>query len=446
MQYQVIVGDAILFSTPSENSPKVVDPLEIGAVLDKISDQGLPEWINVRLMSPAAPLGFVQASKLQADTARPEIDPTIFFLKALDAALDPASRTNHQYLFALATAESKLRNVQSPIPTSDAFGPFQYTAARWAELVEKFGAAVGVNPGDRQNWLDQVATAAAEASHAVDELQTALGRAPVFDELCLHHVLANLNSADAMHVVSAAAAASEATLETVLQQSRWTEVDALLARLAIMQQPDLQPPAPAQIASVRRANVRSLLTQVLAPGFNTAAESGAKFDPPDPPHPVFDTDADPAQFHAVPGTDSIARRQQAAARVLSILRDKGWSPAQCCGIIANIDRESSFNERAVGDNGAAFGLCQWHSDRRKTFAQHFGRSMMSNPNFDEQVGFIDVELNSTEKRAGDRLRNQTTPGQAGFVVSFYYERPAGGRNTANARAGVAQAYANLLGI
>jgi len=71
---------------------------------------------------------------------------------------------------------------------------------------------------------------------------------------------------------------------------------------------------------------------------------------------------------------------------------------------------------------------------------------MFDSGFDDQVKFIDVELNSTEGRAGDKLRNQTTPGQAGFVVSLYYERTAGKEKTANERAGVAQAFATLLGV
>ncbi len=39
---------------------------------------------------------------------------------------------------------------------------------------------------------------------------------------------------------------------------------------------------------------------------------------------------------------------------------KGLSDAQAKGIIANIERESSFNPAAIGDNGNSFGLFQWN--------------------------------------------------------------------------------------
>ena len=42
----------------------------------------------------------------------------------------------------------------------------------------------------------------------------------------------------------------------------------------------------------------------------------------------------------------------------------------------------------------------------------------------EQVAFINWELNNTEKSTGDRLRTITDPAAAGYLVSRYYERPS----------------------
>jgi hypothetical protein len=38
----------------------------------------------------------------------------------------------------------------------------------------------------------------------------------------------------------------------------------------------------------------------------------------------------------------------------------GWNPAQAAGLAANVRAESGFNPNAVGDNGAAYGIAQWH--------------------------------------------------------------------------------------
>ena len=43
-----------------------------------------------------------------------------------------------------------------------------------------------------------------------------------------------------------------------------------------------------------------------------------------------------------------------------ILRDQGLSHEQAIGVLANINRESSFNPAAVGDNGNSFGLFQYN--------------------------------------------------------------------------------------
>jgi|tagenome__1003787_1003787.scaffolds.fasta_scaffold20775262_1 hypothetical protein len=119
----------------------------------------------------------------------------------------------------------------------------------------------------------------------------------------------------------------------------------------------------------------------------------------------------------------VPRHLPQAQRANTILLGAGWTQAQACGIIANIEAESSFNEHAVGDGGTAFGLAQWHPDRQRNFKTHFGHNIQSS-SFDEQVEFINFEmLRGTETRAGRHLQTATAPREAGIVVSQFYERP-----------------------
>ena len=113
---------------------------------------------------------------------------------------------------------------------------------------------------------------------------------------------------------------------------------------------------------------------------------------------------------------------QAAA--LAYFQGQGWSQAQAAGLAANISRESAYNPAAVGDNGKAYGIGQWHPDRQAEFKRVFGKPIQGST-FDEQLAFMQYELTKgNEKRAGDILRGTTTAADAAAAVSNHYERPA----------------------
>lgn len=100
----------------------------------------------------------------------------------------------------------------------------------------------------------------------------------------------------------------------------------------------------------------------------------------------------------------------------------GWTRDQAIGIVANLQQESSFNPSAVGDGGKAYGLAQWHPDRQAKFKAAYGFDIRQST-YDQQLAFIDLELRTNEKRAGDRLRAATNPQDAAKIVSTHYERP-----------------------
>ena len=116
-----------------------------------------------------------------------------------------------------------------------------------------------------------------------------------------------------------------------------------------------------------------------------------------------------------------------------ILVGLGWSPAQAAGIMANLDRESRLNEGAVGDSGQAYGVAQWHPDRRANIAAGMGRSVIG-MSYEDQIRAVDYELRHTERAAGDALRRTTTAAEAGAAVSRFYERPRDTEGEAAARA------------
>lgn len=143
----------------------------------------------------------------------------------------------------------------------------------------------------------------------------------------------------------------------------------------------------------------------------------------------------PATASTAPRTTE-QQRVQAEADVQKFM-GMGWTRAQATGIAANLQRESGGNEKAVGDNGQAYGLAQWHKDRQLAFEKWAGKNIRE-ASRDEQLAFVNFELREgSERRAGMNLMRARDAGSAASVVSRMYERPADTEGEASKRAGLA---------
>ena len=147
-------------------------------------------------------------------------------------------------------------------------------------------------------------------------------------------------------------------------------------------------------------------------------------------------DATPAKPAPAPGTvGSAAQAEGDIAKLVSL----GWTREQATGIVANTQRESGGNIRAVGDSGKAVGLAQWHPDRQAAFARWAGHDLSTSTR-DEQIEFINYELRrGSEQRAGAALSRVTDAGSAAAIVSKLYERPADQAGEASTRSSIALA-------
>jgi hypothetical protein len=125
------------------------------------------------------------------------------------------------------------------------------------------------------------------------------------------------------------------------------------------------------------------------------------------------------------------------ARVVRFFEQQGWSRAQAAGIAANLSTESALNPQAVGDNGKAYGVAQWHPDRQKAFSDWSGKGIQGS-SLEDQLKFVQYELTKgNERAAGDMLRRATDPQTAGAIVSSQYERPKDTQGEAYRRGGLA---------
>jgi len=154
--------------------------------------------------------------------------------------------------------------------------------------------------------------------------------------------------------------------------------------------------------------------------------------------PGFGANAGVAQYGATiaqPVNRSAARDE--ALKFFTSKEGGNWTPEQAAGIVANLEAESGFKHTAIGDSGKAFGIGQWHPDRQAKFKQKFGKDIRQS-SYQEQLAFVNWELNNNESSAGKKLRQSKTANQAGAIVSRYYERPAAVEAEAMKRSAMAQ--------
>lgn len=115
-----------------------------------------------------------------------------------------------------------------------------------------------------------------------------------------------------------------------------------------------------------------------------------------------------------------------AQKALDFFQSKGWSKEQAAGIVGNLQAESgqNLNPSIVGDGGQAYGIAQWHPDRQSNFEKQFGKSI-GQASFEEQLQFVQWELENTEKEAGNKLKSAQSASEAAAIIDKFYERSSG---------------------
>ena len=109
----------------------------------------------------------------------------------------------------------------------------------------------------------------------------------------------------------------------------------------------------------------------------------------------------------------------------------GMNTAAACGVLANIERESSFNPTAqIRDtNGlTSYGLCQWNGPRFTALKNYCASNSYDYTSVIGQLHYLKYELETSESNAYYKIKNvaNTSSGayQAGYNWAKYFERCA----------------------
>jgi lysophospholipase L1-like esterase len=110
--------------------------------------------------------------------------------------------------------------------------------------------------------------------------------------------------------------------------------------------------------------------------------------------------------------------------ITSFFINKGLTPEQAAGIAGNLKTESEFNVMALGDSGTSFGLAQWHLGRWDNLKKWCKTNGYDPESAAGQLEFLWHELNTSEKQALIKLKQQTTASDSAYTFAKYFERPA----------------------
>lgn len=130
-------------------------------------------------------------------------------------------------------------------------------------------------------------------------------------------------------------------------------------------------------------------------------------------------------------------------QAMQYFQDQGYSKEQSAGIVGNLMTESyqSLNPAAFNSAGGgrgAMGIAQWRGPRITAFEERYGKTQVE-ASFEEQLDFINYELNTTEKRAKNAILAADTPSEAALAFEEHYER-SGGSNVSSRMQNAQKAY------
>jgi esterase/lipase superfamily enzyme len=258
----VVKNDSLLFAAPDRNSPNHVGSLAAGEIVQVIEEIG--GWFKIRVPDQNLE-GFLPGVVLElVEPPDANIDKEQFFAAATRVA--DASGINRQYLYALAAAESGVKNIKSVAAGSDAFGPFQFSEARWDDLIGRFGEEDQITAADRFDPFTQVIMAARYSSSLAQALKTARGHDPTLDELYLTYLLGQ----------EGGLAVLEASPVTRVDTALAAKLDAASVRKLFADNPGILQPD-GQVITVSQA--LDATVAALLPGLDEAAQVGERLNP-----------------------------------------------------------------------------------------------------------------------------------------------------------------------
>ena len=146
---------------------------------------------------------------------------------------------------------------------------------------------------------------------------------------------------------------------------------------------------------------------------------------------------------AAPVAADSAQRLSVEREVYRYLtEDLRLSTAAACGVLANIEHESSFQPTVFGDRGTSFGLCQWHDDRFTALRSYCAALGLDYRTVKGQLAYLRYELGTNYAKLLLTLQaiDDTPEGayRAAYLWCVEFEKPSNMQAKAHQRGELAQ--------
>ena len=111
-----------------------------------------------------------------------------------------------------------------------------------------------------------------------------------------------------------------------------------------------------------------------------------------------------------------------------LLSNMGLNHAAACGVLANIEAESSFNPHSTGDGGTSYGICQWHNGRWDNLKKYCNNNGFDWTTLTGQLHYLSYELPNRYSGVYNYIKavsnNADGAYNAAWYWCYYFEVPA----------------------
>jgi len=140
------------------------------------------------------------------------------------------------------------------------------------------------------------------------------------------------------------------------------------------------------------------------------------------------------------GKKLTSKEKERAKKAIAFFQSKGWSKDQAAAIVGNLLQESNLDPDIVNPKSGARGIAQWLGSRVDDFERQ-EKVPLKGSRFEQQLDFVNWELNHSEKKAGDKIKSTKNIQDATASVANDYERMGANEAMMDRRISLAQAVA-----
>lgn len=138
-----------------------------------------------------------------------------------------------------------------------------------------------------------------------------------------------------------------------------------------------------------------------------------------------------------------SERQTNEVKVYNFLvGNMGLNSAAACGLMANVQEESNFSVKEIGDGNTSFGLFQWHRGRKANLIKYCEEKGLNYQSVEGQLSYLEYELKKSYKSVYNYIKSVDNSADGAYKAAYhwcyYYEVPSNRAYKSDKRGNIAR--------